>query len=99
MARPIFPGQPYSKKRPTMRKILCAGLMIGFFGASVFAQKQKPWTEWSKKEAGKTLNESPWGQTQTETDTSQMTYSPTVTSTTAVRKEANTISSAINTES
>jgi hypothetical protein len=82
-----------------MRKILCAGLMIGFFGASVFAQKQKPWTEWSKKEAEKTLNESPWGQTQTETDTSQMTYSPTVTSTTASRKEDKNITSASNTES
>lgn len=82
-----------------MRKILCAGLMIGFFGASIFAQKQKPWTEWSKKEAEKTLNESPWGQTQTETDTSQMTYSPTVTSTTAARKEDKNITSASNTES
>jgi len=73
--------------------------MIGFFGASIFAQKQKPWTEWSKKEAEKTLNESPWGQTQTETDTSQMTYSPTVTSTTAARKEDKNITSASNTES
>jgi hypothetical protein len=32
------------------------------------AQKQKPWTEWSKKEIEKTLNDSAWGQTQTEGD-------------------------------
>ena len=40
-------------------------------------KKEKPWTEWSKKDAEKVLNDSAWGQTQTETDTSQMTYSPT----------------------
>jgi len=39
------------------------------------AQKNKPWTEWSKKEAEKILNNSAWGQTQTETDTSEMTWS------------------------
>lgn len=59
-----------------------------------FAQtKDKKWTDWSKKEAQKVLDESPWGQTQTDTDTSQMFYSPTsdprlgarTTSTTGVR--------------
>lgn len=30
------------------------------------AQKQKPWTEWTKKDIEKTLNDSAWGQTQTE---------------------------------
>lgn len=40
-------------------------------------QKSKAWTEWSKKDAEKMLNDSPWAQTQTETDTSQMFYSPT----------------------
>jgi hypothetical protein len=34
-------------------------------GAAV-AQKQKPWTEWTKKDIEKTLNDSAWGQTQTE---------------------------------
>jgi hypothetical protein len=45
----------------------------------------KPWTEWSKKDAEKILNDSPWGQTQIITDTSEMTYSPTVSQTTADR--------------
>ena len=34
---------------------------------------KKPYTEWSEKDATKLLNDSPWGQTQTLTDTSQMT--------------------------
>lgn len=34
--------------------------------SAVVAQKQKPWTEWSKKDIEKTLNDSAWGQTQTE---------------------------------
>jgi hypothetical protein len=39
-------------------------------------KKTKPWTEWSEKEVNKMLNESAWGQTQTETDTSEMFYNP-----------------------
>lgn len=34
---------------------------------------KKPYTDWSEKEATKVLNDSPWGQTQNLTDTSQMT--------------------------
>jgi hypothetical protein len=34
---------------------------------------KKVYTEWSEKDATKLLNDSPWGQTQTLTDTSQMT--------------------------
>ena len=42
------------------------------------AQKKiKPWTEWSEKEVQKMLNDSPWGQTQTETNTSEMFFKPT----------------------
>jgi hypothetical protein len=44
----------------------------------VLAQKTgKPWTEWSDKDAKKILNDSGWGQTQTETDTSEMFFTPT----------------------
>ncbi len=32
---------------------------------------KKPYTEWSEKEAIKLLNDSPWGQTQALTDTTQ----------------------------
>ena len=46
--------------------------------AGALAQKrQKPWTEWTKNDAEKILNDSPWGQTQVETDTSEMFYTPT----------------------
>lgn len=42
------------------------------------AQKpEKKWTDWSKQEAEKILESSPWAQTQTETDTSEMFFSPT----------------------
>jgi hypothetical protein len=42
------------------------------------AQKpMKPWTEWTKKDAEKILNDSAWGQTQIETDTSEMFFTPT----------------------
>lgn len=62
-----------------MTKRLVAILALaGTLSLGLSAQKKdKPWTEWSKKDAEKVLNDSAWGQTQTETDTSQMTYSPT----------------------
>src|SRR2546425_3857769 len=48
------------------------------FIVTASAQKQdQKWTEWSKKDAQKVLDDSPWGQIQTDTDTSQMFYSPT----------------------
>jgi hypothetical protein len=40
-------------------------------------EKGKAWSDWSKKDAEKMLNDSPWAKTQTDTDTSQMFYSPT----------------------
>jgi hypothetical protein len=40
-------------------------------------KKMKPWTEWSEKEVLKILNDSAWGQTQNETNTSEMFYRPT----------------------
>lgn len=40
-------------------------------------KKTRPWTEWSEKDVTKMLNDSPWGQTQNETNTSEMFYSPT----------------------
>src|SRR6266481_9304486 len=62
-----------------MRKYSIAALtMVLFMAGAVSAQKQlKPWGEWSQKDAQKILNDSAWGQTQTETDTSQMFFSPT----------------------
>jgi len=60
-----------------MRKLAVATVVMSLFTAGIMAQKLKSWDQWSKKDAQKVLDDSPWGQTQTETDTSQMFYSPT----------------------
>ena len=43
----------------------------------VRSQELGSWTALSKKDAEKVLNNSAWGQTQTDTDTSEMFFSPT----------------------
>ena len=62
-----------------MRKYSIAALtMVLFMAGAASAQKPvKPWGEWTQKEAQKILDDSAWGHTQTETDTSEMTFSPT----------------------
>ena len=47
-------------------KVFSACFVILLLAIGSLAQKQKPWTEWSKKDVEKTLNDSAWGQTQTE---------------------------------
>jgi hypothetical protein len=49
--------------------------MVAMFACLALAQKDKPWTEWTKKDVDKTLNDSAWGQTQTEGGASQSTES------------------------
>lgn len=60
--------------------------MKGFIGAMLFslvlvspslAQRDKDWVKMTIEDATKTLNASAWAQTQTETDTSEMFWSPT----------------------
>ena len=82
-----------------MVKLLCAALLIASSIAILSAQQNKPWAEWSKKDVEKTLNDSPWAQTQTETDTSEMNYSPTISQTTNARKEDTRIAEASRVES
>ena len=54
-----------------------AALLLLLTLVIVNAQKQdKPWTDWSKKEAEKVLEDSPWAQTQTDTDTTEMFFTP-----------------------
>jgi hypothetical protein len=53
-----------------MRRGVVLVLVVLFSIISVAAQKPKPWTEWSKKDAEKTLNDSAWAQTQSEGDES-----------------------------
>ncbi len=60
-------------KKSLLLVATCCALLVG-----VAAQKKmKPWTEWSLKEAQKLLDDSAWGQTQAETNTSEMFYNPT----------------------
>src|SRR6267142_3530382 len=67
-----------------MRKLPVVLALTVLFGFGAAGQKQdKPWMEWSSKEAQKILDDSPWGRTQIETDTSEMFYSPTATPVTA----------------
>jgi len=61
-----------------LRKPIISTLLISLFLIAVAAQqKARAWSEWSKEEAERILNDSPWAQTQIETNTSEMTYSPT----------------------
>ena len=57
--------------------LCCLSTLIGVGSAQ---KKFKPWTEWSEKDCKKILEDSPWSQTQTETDTSEMFFSPTTQS-------------------
>ena len=59
-----------------MKKSIFAVVLIALLLGGGSAQV-KPWSEWTKVEAEKILNHSGWGQTQTDTDTSEMMYSPT----------------------
>ena len=45
-----------------MKNLLFIGLICGLFGGSVFGQEAKPWSDWSKKDADKILNNSAWAQ-------------------------------------
>jgi hypothetical protein len=60
-----------------LKRMTAALAFASLLSAGAGAQKQKPWTEWTKNDAEKILNDSPWGQTQVETDTSEMFYTPT----------------------
>lgn len=80
-------------------RLICSTLVTCSLAFTVYSQKAKPWTSWSRKEVEKTLNDSAWAQTQSETDTTSMTYSPTVTPTTAARREDSRISDASKVES
>jgi len=75
-------------------------LPLALVAVNAHAQKKyKPWTEWSEKDAQKILDDSPWGQTQTDTDTSEMFYSPTTqanTSNSSSRSERGALNQATN---
>jgi hypothetical protein len=61
-----------------VRKFLSILPLVCIVVAVATAQKMptKPWTEWTDKEAKKVLEDSPWAQTQIDTDTTNMTFNP-----------------------
>ena len=60
-------------------------LVALLFANVAVGQKQKPWTEWTKKEIEKTLNDSAWGQTQTEGEAASSDDSGAITQVAAPR--------------
>ena len=58
--------------------VLLFSLLAAVAIETAIAQKQtKSWKEWTKEDAEKILNHSPWGQQQVDTDLSEMFYQPT----------------------
>jgi hypothetical protein len=64
--------------------ILSAFLLVG----DCIAQANRNWVEASRKDAEKMLNDSSWGKTQTDTDVSELFYSPTKPGTSAAGRSA-----------
>ena len=80
-------------------KHLATACALLFVLAGFASAQTKPWTEWSKKEVEKTLNDSAWSQTHAEAPQSQPTSTAAITSTMAARNEDRNISAASRTES
>lgn len=73
-----------------MKKLIFIFLLLALQVSITLGQKTKPWVEWTKEDAEKTLNDSAWGQTQTETDTSEMFYTPTKQGTSSIAMPSTT---------
>ena len=70
-----------------MKKLFFSCSLLVLLTVAAQAQKTKPWTEWSEKDAEKVLNDSAWGQTQTEGGSSdEPSQTSAITSTTAARE-------------
>src|SRR5215471_4827226 len=67
-------GDPISKMAG---RYLQATIVIVALAVAAVPQKKYSWTEMPQKEAQRLLANSPWSQTQVDTDTSEMFYSPT----------------------
>ncbi|HKE58777.1 MAG TPA: hypothetical protein VKB46_18830 [Pyrinomonadaceae bacterium] len=81
---------------------LCATIPLFLFAllwtTVVIGQTQKPWTEWSAKEAQQMLSSSPWAQTQVDTNLAEMFYSPTTASARGNNSASRTVEGATNQE-
>ena len=84
----------------SMKQVFCICAAVLLLPAFAVGQKSKAWTEWAEKEAAKILNDSAWGQTETEiAAAAEPASSSTITQTTAGRREDQRISAASNVES
>lgn len=77
---------------------LCSAILL--IAGSAAAQSEKPWTEWTEKDAARILNDSAWGQTQTDAGAAtEPAATSAITQTTAARREDQRISAASTVES
>jgi hypothetical protein len=87
----------FFKEKFTMRRILFTCSLLVLLTATASAQKSKPWTEWTVKDAQKVLTDSAWAQTQTELTDAPPTSGGAVTKTQS--SKAATLEAAEKTES
>lgn len=73
----------------TVFALLLLLVLLPPFAIDASQKEKKPWSEWSQKEAEKILNDSPWGQIQNETDTTEMFFQPTADPRTAGSRTPN----------
>mgnify|MGYP003288516668 CR=1 FL=1 len=59
-----------------MKKLSVSILLLATIATFTTHAQKKPWQEWSRKEAETILNDSAWGKTQIETDTSELFFRP-----------------------
>jgi hypothetical protein len=72
-------------------KLLLFTVVAVLIVAGSGVSQERPWSEWTKVEAEKILNNSAWGHVQTETDTSEMVYTPTTQSSNTASTRSETI--------
>jgi hypothetical protein len=72
---PICAGNPEGYVMDFNRKALIVMAWMALAVGIAAAQKIKPWTQWTANDAEKILNDSGWGQTQSDVDTTETVWS------------------------
>src|SRR5438067_11371072 len=73
------------------RKLACVGAIFSILALTIVASAQRKdysWMELPKKDADRLLANSPWSQTQVDTDASEMFFSPTKGGTSSIGQAA-----------
>jgi hypothetical protein len=76
-----------------MKRILLLCSVVILFTVSASAQKEKPWTDWSEKDAIKVMTDSAWAQTQKELSDAGSPSGPAITTAAENRTSANMVMS------